>query len=146
MRYFFGLWTFVFLLGCSGDSGTGSMVFVAADFALLGNPSIVGETSGTDANPSGFINLGGVFESNSGLALSGLKVRVRLMDANGTEIGQREGPCTPESIFAGGTCTFLIAVPLSGFAYTDVQLIEITPVSDQGTGTPWSSSVTWPDA
>jgi hypothetical protein len=136
----------VFLLGCSGDSSTGSLVFAAKDLVLLGNPSIIGESSGTEANPSGFINLGGVFESNSGLALSGLKVRARLMDANGVEIGQREGPCTPESIGAGGTCTFLLAVPVTGFAYSDVQLIEITPISDQGTGTSWTSSVTWPEA
>ena len=145
MRYLFGFWTMAFLLGCSGDSSTGSMVFEAKDLVLLGNPSISGEPFGTEENPSGLINLAGVFESGSGLALSGLKVRVRFIDANGAEIGLREGPCTPESIAAGGSCSFLITVPVVGPRYEDVQLIEITPVSDQGLGTLWSSPVTWPE-
>ena len=87
------------------------LIFVPEDLTILGNPSIVGESAGTPEDLS-FIHISGNIDSQSGLELTGLKVRVRVLGENGTLLGMSEDVCTPAAIAPGGSCTFLSAVAL----------------------------------
>ena len=145
MKRFVGFLSVVFLLGCSGGNSTGSLVFAAKDLTLLGNPSIIGESTGTVDNPSGFISVGGAVESQSGLALTDLKVLVRVLGANGAVLGSREEACNPRDIGPGGSCTFITGVALDSVDFRASRAIEITPESAQGVGTLRSIAVEWGD-
>lgn len=146
MKYIIGFLSVFFLFGCSKDDSAGSRVFMSEDLTVLGNPSIVGESAGTPENPS-FIRIGGNVDSQSGLELTGLKVRVRVLGENSTLLGISEDVCTPAEIAPGGSCTFLSAVVLgTNVDFKDSQSIEITPGCDQGTGTLRLIPVTWPDS
>ena len=134
----------LFLLGCSGDSSTGSTVFEAGGLVVLGNPSILGESTGTPEAPSAFISVGGAIDSQLGLPLTNLRVQVRVLGTNGALLGAREEACTPRDIGPGGSCTFVTGVVLDTLHFTASRSIEITPGSDQGTGTPRIIPVEWP--
>ena len=144
MKYIIGLLSVFFLFGCSKDDSAGSRVFIPEDLVVLGNPSIVGESAGLPDSPS-FIHIEGTVDSQSGLELTGLKVRVRVLGENGTLLGMSEDVCTPAEIAPGGSCTFLSAVVLANVDFRDSQSIEITPACDQGTGTLRLIPVLWPD-
>ena len=144
MKYIIGLLSVFFLFGCSKDDSAGSRVFMSEDLVVLGNPSIIGEAAITPEDPS-FIRINGNLDSQSGLGLTGLKVRVRVLGENGTLLGMSEDVCTPAEIAPGGSCTFLSAVVLANVDFRDSQSIEITPGCDQGTGTPRLIPVLWPD-
>ena len=118
-----------------GDSSTGSMVFAADELTHTGNPSIKGEGS--------FITIEGNIDSRSGIALTGLKVRVRVLGANRVELGTREEFCSPSSINSGGSCVFEVGVSLGEVSYLDSREIEISPICDQGAGTARTISVSW---
>ena len=135
----------VCLLGCSGDNTAGSRVFVPEDLTVVGNPSILGEPPDTSENPSSFIRLRGGVDSQSGVALTGLKVAVRVLGENAAELGASETACTPAEIAPGGSCTFATSVALDTVDFRASQTIEITPKCDQGTGTRRSIPVVWPD-
>ena len=135
----------IFLLGCSGDSTTGSTVFVSEGLVVLGNPSILGESTGTPDAPSAFISVGGAVESQLGLPLTNVRVMVRVLDANGVLLGSREEACSPSDILPGGSCTFVTGVVMDTSHFSVSRTIEITPGSDQGTGTPRPIPVEWPD-
>jgi len=120
-------------------------IFMPEDLVVLGNPSIVGESAGTPEAPSSFIRISGNVDSQSGLELTGLKVRVRVLGENDTVLGMSEDVCTPSEIAPGGSCTFLSAIVLANVDFRDSQSIEITPACDQGTGTPRLIPVLWPD-
>ncbi|MYC13687.1 MAG: hypothetical protein F4Y39_08165 [Gemmatimonadetes bacterium] len=144
MKYIIGLLSVFFLFGCSKDDSAGSRVFIPEDLVVLGNPSIIGEPAVTPEDPS-FIHISGNLDSQSGLELTGLKVRVRVLGENGTVLGMSEDVCTPAEIAPGGSCTFLSAVVLANVDFRDSQSIEITPACDQGTGTLRLIPVLWPD-
>ena len=144
MKYIIGLLSVFFLFGCSKDDSAGSRVFMSEDLVVLGNPSIIGESAVTPEDPS-FIRISGNLDSQSGLELTGLKVRVRVLGENGTVLGMSEDVCTPADIAPGGSCTFLSAVVLANVNFRDSQSIEITPSCDQGTGTLRLIPVLWPD-
>lgn len=72
----------VCLLGCSGDNATGSRVFAPEDLTVLGNLSILGEPSSAEEDPSSFIRISGGVDSQSGVALTGLAVSVRVLGEN----------------------------------------------------------------
>ena len=146
MKYIIGFLSVFFFFGCSKDDSAGSRVFVPEDLTLLGNPSIIGESAGTPENPSSFIRISGNVDSQSGLELTGLKVRVRVLGENDTPLGTSEDVCTPSEIAPGGSCIFLSAVVLANVDFRDSQSIEITPGCDQGTGTLRLIPVTWPDS
>ncbi len=145
MKYIIGFLSVFFLFGCSKDDSAGSRTFIPEDLIVLGNPSIVGESAVTPEDPS-FIRISGNIDSQSGLELTGLKVRVRVLGENGTPLGTSEDVCTPAEIAPGGSCTFLSAVVLVNVDFRDSQSIEITPSCDQGTGTLRLIPVTWPDS
>lgn len=130
------------LFACS-DNSTGSTTFRPDDLTVLGNPAIVGEDATEGTNPAGFLRVSGTFDSQSGLALTGLKVSVRVLDVNGVAIGTISATCSPETIAPLGSCTFVAVVSLAGNAYTDSRTVEITPVSDQGNGTVRVIAVNW---
>ena len=140
-RSVFWLAIWVVIVAC-GDSGTGSMVFVAEELTISGNPSILGESGSADA-PGNFIRIEGIVDSESGIALTGLKVRVRVLDANRVELGVREDLCTPGDINPGGSCTFILGVSLGDVSFLDSREIEITPLCDQGVGTVRDIPVLW---
>ena len=144
MKYIIGFLSVFFFSGCSKDDSAGSRVFMSEHLVVLGNPSIIGEPAGTPEDPS-FIRISGNIDSQSGLDLTGLKVRVRVLGENGTPLGISEDVCTPAEIAPGGSCTFLSAVVLTNVDFRDSQSIEITPGCDQGTGTLRLIPVTWPD-
>jgi len=144
MRRFIGIFFMLLLLGCSSDSTTGSTVFVAEGLIVLGNPSIVGESTGTPESPSGFINLSGTIESQLGLPLTGVKVIVRVLGENNAVLGSREEACIPADVGPGGSCQFITGVALDSMDFRASQVIEITPRSDQGTGTARPVPVEWP--
>jgi hypothetical protein len=127
----------VALIAC-GDSSTGSMVFVAEELIISGNPAILG-----DASTGNFVNVEGIVDSQLGIALTGLKVRVRVLDANRVELGVQETLCTPGEINPGGSCTFLLGVSLGEVPYLESREIEITPLCDQGVGTVLAIPVLW---
>ena len=146
MKYIIGFLSVFFLFGCSKDDSAGSRIFIPEDLTVLGNPSIIGESAGTPENPS-FIRISGNIDSQSGLELTGLKVRVRVLGENDTPLGMGEDLCTPAEIAPGGSCTFLSAVVLAANVdFRDSQSIEITPGCDQGTGTLRLIPVLWPDS
>lgn len=144
MKYIIGFLSVFFLFGCSKDDSAGSRTFIPEDLVVLGNPSIVGESTGLPDSPS-FIHIEGTVDSQSGLELTGLKVRVRVLGENDTVLGMSEDVCTPAEIAPGGSCTFLSAVVLANVDFRDSQSIEITPGCDQGTGTQRLIPVLWPD-
>ena len=145
MKYIIGFLSVFFLFGCSKDDSAGSRVFMPEDLVVLGNPSIVGESAGTPEDPS-FIRISGNIDSQSGLDLTGLKVRVRVLGENSAVLGVSEDACTPAAIAPGGSCTFLLAIALVNVDFKDSQSIEITPACDQGTGTLRLIPVIWPDS
>ncbi len=145
MKYIIGFLSVFFLFGCSKDDSAGSRTFIPDDLTVLGNPSIVGESAGTPDNPSSFIRISGNVDSESGLELTGLKVRVRVLGENDTVLGMSEDVCTPAEIAPGGSCTFLSAIVLANVDFRESQSIEITPGCDQGDGTLRLIPVTWPD-
>jgi hypothetical protein len=114
--------------------------------------SIIGETVNTPAGDAGsptsvnIIHIEGTVDSQSGLDLTGLKVRVSVLGENGTLLGTNEDVCTPSEIAPRASCTFSITVVLEGSDYKTSQSIEITPGCDQGTGTLRLIPVTWPDS
>ena len=144
MKYAIGFLA-VFLLGCSGDNTAGSRVFVSEDLTILGNPSILGEPSGTPEDPSSFIRTSGGVDSQSELALTGLVVSVRVLGENATELGASETACTPVEIAPGGSCTFTSSTVLDSVDFRTSQRIEITPKCDQGMGELRAIPVVWPD-
>ncbi len=131
------------LFACS-DTGTGSTTFISGDLTVAGNPVILGENATGGANPSGFLRISGNFDSKLGLALTGLKANVRVMNASGAVIGSGLAACSPDAIGPASSCTFLAVIALVSNAYTDSRQVEITPISDQGTGTLRVISVNWP--
>jgi len=145
MKYIIWFLSVFFLFGCSKDDSAGSRTFIPEDLVVLGNPSIIGESAVTPEDPS-FIRISGNVDSQSGLELTGLKVRVRVLGENGTVLGMSEDVCTPADIAPGGSCTFLSAVVLANVNFRDSQSIEITPACDQGTGTLRLIPVLWPDS
>ena len=145
MKYIIGFLAVFFFCGCSKDDSAGSRVFMPEDLTVLGNPSIIGESAGTPEEPLSFIHISGNVDSQSGLGLTGLKVRVRVLGENGTLLGMSEDVCTPAEIAPGGSCTFSSAITLANVDFRDSQSIEMTPNCDQGTGTLLSIPVTWPD-
>lgn len=146
MKYIILFLSVFFLFGCSKDDSAGARTFIPDDLTVLGNPSIIGESAGTPDDPSSFIRISGNVDSQSGLELTGLKVRVRVLGENGTPLGMSEDVCTPAEIAPGGSCTFLSAVVLANVDFRASQSIEITPGCDQGTGTLRLIPVTWPDS
>ena len=135
----------VCLLGCSGDNTAGPRVFASEDLTVLGNLSILGEPSGMEEDPASFIRISGGVDSQSGLALTGLEVSVRVLGENATELGASETVCRPAEIAPGGSCTFASSTVLDSVDFKTSQIIEITPKCDQGTGTLRSIPVVWPD-
>ncbi len=153
MKYIIGFLSVFFLFGCSKDDSAGSRIFIPEDLTVLGLTSIRGETSNTPAGDTGsptslnIIYTEGTIDSQSGLDLTGLKVRVRVLGENGTPLGMGEEVCTPAEIAPGGSCTFSTTVVLAeGADYRTSHSIEITPGCDQGTGTLRLIPVTWPDS
>lgn len=146
MKYIIGFLSVFFFFGCSKDDSAGSRVFISEDLVVLGNPSIIGEAAGTPESPSSFIRISGNIDSQSGLDLTGLKVRVRVLGENSAVLGISEDACTPTAIAPGGSCTFLSAIALVNVDFKDSQSIEITPACDQGTGTLRIIPVIWPDS
>lgn len=134
------------LLGCSGDNAAGSRVFAPEDLTILGNLSILGEPSSAEEDPSSFIRISGGVDSQSGLALTGLAVSVRVLGENATELGASETRCRPAEIAPGGSCTFISSTVLDSVDFKTSQIVEITPKCDQGTGTLRSIPVVWPDS
>lgn len=152
MKYIIGFLSVFFFFGCSKDDATGSRVFMSEDLVVFGNPSIVGEAVNVPGGSTGSstslntISIGGTIDSQSGLELTGLKVRVRVLGENGTLLGMSEDVCTPAEIAPGGSCTFLSAVALPDVDFKTSQTIEIAPGCDQGDGTLRLIPVTWPDS
>ena len=152
MKYIIGFLSVFFLLGCSKDDSAGSRTFVPEDLVVLNLASLRGETINSPAGDAGsptsvnIIYVEGVIDSQSGLELTGLKVRVRVLGENGTPLGTSEDACTPAEIAPGGSCTFSTSVVLDGADYKTSQSVEITPGCDQGTGTLRLIPVTWPDS
>lgn len=152
MKYIIGFLSVFFFFGCSKDDAIGSRVFMSEDLVVFGNPSIVGEAinvPGGDVGSSTNLNtikIEGSIDSQSGLDLTGLKVRVRALGENSTLLGMGEDVCTPAAIAAGGSCIFSISVVLDNADYKTSQTIEITPGCDQGDGTLRLIPVTWPDS
>lgn len=131
------------LVACGSNNSTGPTTFVATELTIEGNPSILGEGAGTAAAPSGFISVGGLVDSGLGLELTGLMVQIRVLAADATVLGSGAVACTPATIAPLGSCTFQTRVSLPTALYTDSAVIELTPVSDQGTGTVRSVSLKW---
>ena len=153
MKYIIGFLSVFFLFGCSKDDSAGSRIFIPEDLTVLSLTSIRGETVNTPAGDTGsatslnIIHIGGTIDSQSGLDLTGLKVRVRVLGENDTPLGMGEDLCTPAEIAPGGSCTFLSAVVLAANVdFRDSRSIEITPGCNQGTGTLRLIPVTWPDS
>ncbi len=152
MKYIISFLSIFFFFGCSKDDSTGSRTFTPDDLTVLSLTSIIGETVNTPAGDAGsptsvnIIHIEGTVDSQSGLDLTGLKVRVSVLGENGTLLGTNEDVCTPSEIAPGGSCTFSITVVLEGSDYKTSQSIEITPGCDQGTGTLRLIPVTWPDS
>ena len=152
MKYIIGFLSVFFLLGCSKDDSAGSRTFTPEDLVVLNLASLRGETINSPAGDAGsptsvnIIYVEGVIDSQSGLELTGLKVRVRVLGENGTPLGISEDACTPAEIAPGGSCTFSSAVALPNADFRDSQSVEITPSCDQGTGTLRLIPVTWPDS
>ena len=140
----------IFLL--STPPTAGSRIFIPENLTVLNVTSIRGETINTPAGGTGsptslnIIHVGGTIDSQSSLALTGLKVRVRVLGENGTPLGMSEYLCTPAEIAPGGSCTFSTSTLLEGADYRTSQSIEITPSCDQGTGTLRLIPVRWPDS
>ena len=124
---------------------------MSEDLVVL-TPSISGETFRMPADDTGasvmlnVVHIKGTIDSQSDLDLGGLEVLVRVLGENGALLGTGEEVCTPAIIAAGGSCTFEISVVLDNADYKTSQTIEITPGCNQGTGTPRSIQVTWPDS
>ena len=152
MKYIISFLSIFFLCGCSKDDSAGSRTFTPEDLTVLSLTSIVGEAvpmpGGDTGSPASLntISISGTVDSQSGLDLTGLKVNVRVLGANGTPLGISEAVCTPSEIAPGASCTFSITVVLEGADYKTSQSIEITPGCDQGTGTLRLIPVTWPDS
>ena len=152
MKYIIGFLSVFFLSGCSKDDSAGSRTFIPEDLTVLSLTSIRGEAINTPAGDAGsptsvnIIHIGGTVDSQSGLELTGLKVRVRVLGENDTLLGTIEDVCTPAEIAPGGSCTFSTTVVLEGADYKTSQSIEITPGCDQGDGTLRLIPVTWPDS
>jgi hypothetical protein len=133
------------MVACGSNNSTGSTTFVANELTIEGNPSIVGEPSGTVANPSGFITVGGLVDSQLGLELTNLSVQIRVLAADGALLGTGVAPCNPPSVAPSGSSTFQTRVSLLEAAYTSSSTLELTPICDQGTGTVRSISLLWPE-
>ncbi len=152
MKYIIGFLSVFFLSGCSKDDSAGSRTFIPEDLTVLSLTSIRGEAINTPAGDAGsptsvnIIHIGGTVDSQSGLELTGLKVRVRVLGENDTLLGTNEDACTPAAIAPGGSCTFSTTVVLEGADFKESQSIEITPGCDQGDGTLRLIPVTWPDS
>ena len=152
MKYIIGFLSVFFLFGCSKDDSAGSRIFIPEDLTVLSLTTIRGETVNTPAGDTGsstnlnIIHIGGTIDSQSGLELTGLKLRVRVLGENGTPLGMGEDLCTPAEIAAGGSCNFSTSIVLEGADYRTSQSIEITPGCDQGTGTVRLIPVVWPDS
>lgn len=152
MKYIISFLSLFFLCGCSKDDPTGSRTFTPEDLTVLSLTSIVGEAvpmpGGDTGSPASLntISISGTVDSQSGLDLTGLKVSVRVLGANGTPLGISEAVCTPSEIAPRASCTFSITVVLEGADYKTSHSIEITPGCDQGTGTLRLIPVTWPDS
>ena len=152
MKYIISFLSVFFFLGCSKDDSAGSRTFVPEDLVVLNLASLRGETINSPAGDAGaptsvnIIYVEGVIDSQSGLELTGLKVRVRVLGENGTPLGTSEDACTPATVAPGGSCTFSTSVVLDGADYKTSQSVEITPGCDQGTGTLRLIPVTWPDS
>ena len=152
MKYIIGFLSVFFLFGCSKDDSAGSRTFIPDDLTVLSLTSIRGEAVNTPGGDTGsatsvnIIHIGGTIDSQSGLDLTGLKVRVRVLGENDTLLGMIEDVCTPAEIAPGGSCTFSTTVVLEGADYKTSQSIEITPGCDQGDGTLRLIPVTWPDS
>ena len=151
MKYIISFLFVFFFFGCSKDDSAGSRTFIPEDLIVLNLTSLTGESANTPGGAIGsatslnIIHIGGVVDSQSGLELTGLKVRVRVLGENGTLLGMSEDVCTPTEIAPGGSCTFSTSVVLDGADYKTSQSVEITPGCDQGTGTLRLIPVTWPD-
>ena len=152
MKYIISFLSLFFLCGCSKDDSAGSRTFTPEDLTVLSLTSIVGEAvpmpGGDTGSPASLntISISGTVDSQSGLDLTGLKVSVRVLGANGTPLGVSEAVCTPSEIAPRASCTFSITVVLEGADYKTSHSIEITPGCDQGTGTLRLIPVTWPDS
>ncbi len=152
MKYIISFLSIFFFFGCSKDDSAGSRTFTPDDLTVLNLASIRGETINAPAGDAGaptsvnIIHIEGTVDSQSGLDLTGLKVRVRVLGENGTLLGTDEDVCTPAEIAPGGSCTFSTTVVLESSDYKTSQSIEITPGCDQGTGTLRLIPVTWPDS
>lgn len=142
-----GLWLCLLLLGlaaCDSSNSTGSTTFVANELTVEGNPSILGEASGTVDNPSGFMTVGGLVDSKLGLELTNLSVQIRVLGTGSTVLGSGVVPCTPATVAPSGSSTFQTRVSLLEASYTSSTSIEITPICDQGAGTVRSIALQWP--
>ncbi|MDE2797435.1 MAG: FxLYD domain-containing protein [Gemmatimonadota bacterium] len=152
MKYIISFLSIFFFFACSKDDSAGSRTFIPDDLTVLSLTSIRGETVNAPAGDAGsptsvnIIYIQGTVDSQSGLELTGLKVRVRVLGDNGTPLGISEDICTPAEIAPGGSCTFSTSVVLEGADYKTSQSIEITPGCDQGNGTLRLIPVTWPNS
>ena len=134
---------FISAAGCGGDSSTGSKTFVAAELVVSGNPSILGEPAGTLENPSGYLSVGGLIDSQLGIELTGLSAQIRVLSADLTVLGQVLAACSPPVILPGASATFQPRLVLPSAPYTASRIVEITPICDQGTGTARNVTVQW---
>lgn len=152
MKYIIGFLSVFFLFGCSKDDSAGSRTFIPEDLTVLNPTSVWGETLISGEPPTltrlDIIHIeGGTIDSQSGLNLSGLKVSVRVLGENGTELGTTVSACTPDAIAPGGSCTFEISVVLDNVEdYKASQSIEITPSCNWGDGTLRLIPLTWLDS
>lgn len=127
-----------------GNSSTGSTTFVADEFRIGGNPSIIGEGAGTLANPSGYLSVGGLIDSALNLELTGVAVQIRILGENNTVLGAGVVDGSPTTVAPLGSSSFETRLFIENASYTASRIVEITPLCDQGTGTVRSISLQWP--
>ena len=95
MKYIISFLSVFFFFGCSKDDSAGSRTFIPEDLVVLNLASLRGETINSPAGDAGsptsvnIIHIEGVIDSQSGLELTGLKVRVRVLGENVHSVGDK---------------------------------------------------------
>ena len=129
-----------FVVSCGGDENPVEPEVLLPTQLTITSISVTGVSE-----PYGdYVRTQGTVRNSSQLAITDLGVVSVVYDGTGEVIGTDQDVCSPPQIGPNSTAAFRNSIPVSEpYAYGDVQLLDITPQCNQGSGLKHSQTITW---